>query len=137
VPEADVEYAQSVQAVKTPELRKRLRVAMTALFGAGLKNVSNRAAAYEGMLGGSGLLVGLDLGGRYWQLGYQMVVESVDPPGRLARAGFETALGMGQGHWDFIVEENVDDSIALLCEFVTYVAELPRRLPAECLQGGG
>jgi hypothetical protein len=48
---------------------------MTALFGAGLKNVGNKAADYEGLLGGSRLLVGLDLGGRYWQLGYQMVVD--------------------------------------------------------------
>jgi hypothetical protein len=44
------------------------------------------------------------------------------------------ALGLGLGHWNFIVEENIDDSIALLSELVRYVAELPRRIPAGCLQ---
>jgi hypothetical protein len=128
VPEDTVEYAKSIQAIKTPELRKRLRECMTVLFGPGLASVGNRSADYEGTLNGSHLQVGFDLGGQYWQLGYQVAVESADCPGRLARAGFEMTLGIGQGHWDFITEENVDDSFALLCEFVGYVAELPRRL---------
>ena len=129
LPAADVAYAESIRGVKAPELRKRTRAALTALFGPGL-TVANRSGSYDGALRGSRVLVGLDFGSRYRQLGYEVVVESVDPPGRLARAGFEMALGIGHGHWDFIVEENVDDAVALLCEFVDYVADLPRRLPA-------
>jgi hypothetical protein len=44
------------------------------------------------------------------------------------------ALGLGLGNWNFIVEENIEDSIRLLCEFIRYAAELPKRLPPQCLQ---
>jgi hypothetical protein len=43
---------------------------------------------------------------------------------------------IGLGHWDFLVEDNVDDAVALLAESVSYMSLLPRRLPAGCLNGG-
>ena len=118
-------------------MRKRLHVAVTALFGPGLAHVGNLSADYEGELAGSKVLLGLDLGGSYWQLGYQVSVACTDPPGRLARVGFETALGIGRGHWDFITSDNLDEAITLLCKSVRYVAELPRLLPVGCLEVDG
>jgi hypothetical protein len=134
VPQDLVDYANTIRGIKTPELRKRVGPAMKRLFEPALVSISNRFGNYDGMLCGSRVSIGLDLGTRYYQLGYQVAVDSTDPPGRLTRAGFEMALGLGLGHWNFIVEENIDDSIALLSELVRYVAELPRRIPAGCLQ---
>jgi len=90
---------------------------------------------YEGTIGGSRVMVGIDYGGRSAQLRYEVAVQSTKPLVTFERAGFEVALGAGHGDWDFIVEENVSDSMALLGEFVTYMAELPRRLPEGCLDG--
>jgi hypothetical protein len=46
----------------------------------------------------------------------------------LNQAGFETTLGVGYGEWDFIVEENLSDAMALLSECVSYVVDLPPQL---------
>jgi hypothetical protein len=126
VPQEMVDYANTVHGIKTAELRKRLRPAMKALFGPGLIAISNRSGEYQGWLSGSAVRVCLDFGSQYFQLGYQVDVQSSDPAGRLRHAGYEMALGIGHGHWNFLVEENVADSIALLGDFVRYVAELPR-----------
>ena len=42
--------------------------------------------------------------------------------------GFEITLGFGVGHWNFIVEENVDDVFALFADVVQYSVELPLRI---------
>lgn len=43
---------------------------------------------------------------------------------------FEAALGVGFGHWDAIVEDNVDDVFSLLAEVVSYCYDLPDRIRA-------
>jgi hypothetical protein len=73
--------------------------------------------------------VRIDYGGHYAQLRYKVWVNSPNPPFTLSRATFEGLFWAGNGDWDFIVEENLSDSIQLLSELVTYLAELPRRLP--------
>jgi hypothetical protein len=129
-----VDYAKTVHAVKTPELRKRLRAAMTKLYGGGLTGVTNKNAEYDGSLSGARVRVGFDLGSRYHQLGYEVAVDTTDPPARLSRAGYETALGLGLGKWDFIVDENVEESIALLSRLILHVADMPKRMPPVCLE---
>jgi hypothetical protein len=46
----------------------------------------------------------------------------------LTQFGFERALGFGWGHWDFIVEENVDEVFQLFKEVIAYSVELPDRI---------
>jgi len=127
---ADIEeYALSVKSVKAPELRKRVRAAMTALFGAKPSKGGGGDWDYEGSLSASQVMLGIDYGGRHAQLRYQVRVVSANPPVHMDRGGLEIALGAGLGHWNFIVEDNVDDAIALLAESVSYMSLLPRRLP--------
>jgi hypothetical protein len=92
---------------------------------------------YEGTCNSSRVKVSVDYGGRSAQLRYAVGVQSIEPPVTLDRAGFEVALGAGLGDWDFIVEENLGDSVALLSDLVRYVAELPRRLPEKWLKNPG
>jgi hypothetical protein len=126
------DYAASVRSVRAPELRKRVRAAITALFEARPSKIGGGDWEYSGILNGSQVSIGVDYGGRHAQLRYEVDVVSTEPTVRLKRAGFEVALGAGFGDWDFIVEENVDDSMRLLSEFVQYVSELPLRLPRDC-----
>jgi DNA replication protein DnaC len=46
----------------------------------------------------------------------------------LTQVGFERAVGFGFGHWDFIVEENVDEVCEVFAEVIAYSVELPDRI---------
>ena len=136
VPKELEDYAASIRSVKAPALRKHVRAAFSSLFGAKHTNIGGGGWNYSGMLGGSQVMVWVDYGARHAQLSYEVAVVSAEPALSLKRAGFEMALGAGFGQWDFIVEENVGDSMDLLSECVRYVSELPRRLPEGCLNEG-
>jgi hypothetical protein len=126
-------YAASIRSVKTPELRKLVRPLLRSILGVKPSKLGGGDWHYEGTIDGSYVMVNLVYGGRYAQLSYEVAVQSTEPSVTFERAGFDVMLGVGFGHWNFIVEENVNDAMALLGELVTYVAELPRRLPAGCL----
>jgi hypothetical protein len=132
VPKELEDYAVSIKSVKAPELRKRVRTAFEDLLGTRPSKVGGGDWDYSGTLNGSQVTIGIDYGFRHAQLRYEVAVTSFDSGLSFKRIGFEVALGAGYGHWNFIVEENVDDSIRLLSEFVQYVAELPKRLPENC-----
>jgi len=129
------EYAGSIRSVKAPDLRKLVRPVLRSILSARPSKLGGGDWDYEGTINRSDVRVRIDYGGRSAQLRYEVAVHSTEPPVTFERAGFEVALGAGHGDWDFIVEENVNDSMALLGELVTYVAELPRRLPERCLDG--
>lgn len=133
VPRDLEEYAASIRSVKAPNLRKQVRSVVRPLLGARPSKLGGGDWDYEGTISGSRVMLSIDYGGRSAQLRYQVAVQSTEPLLLLQRAGFEVALGAGLGDWDFIVEENLSDAMQLLSEFVTYVAELPRRLPEGCL----
>ena len=133
VPRELEDYAASIQAVKAPDLRKRISQALRPFLSAQPFNVGGGNWDYEGRINSSRIVVCCDYGGRSAQLRYMVHVQCEEPRVALERAGFEVSLGVGLGDWDFIVEENVNDSMALLAEFVAYVGELPRRLPEKCL----
>ncbi len=135
VPTELEEYAASVRGVKAPELRKLVGPVLQSVLGARPSKLAGGEWAYEGAVSNSRVIVGIDYGGHSAQLRYEVAVQSADPAVTFERAGFEIVLGVGHGKWDFIVEENVGDSVALLGEFVTYVGELPPRLPEGCLGG--
>jgi hypothetical protein len=119
----------SARAVRANELRKRVRIGLNEIFDTKPINRGGGWWTYEGVLNDSTLSISIDYGGRDAQLRYEVTARSESPPCRLERASFEAVLGVATGDWDFIVEENVEDSIRLLSQFVTYVSLLPRRVP--------
>lgn len=127
------DYAASIRSVKAPELRKLVRPVLRSILGARPSKLGGGEWDYEGTISGLRVMVDIDYGGHSAQLRYEVAVLSTPPLASFKRAGFEVLLGAGFGDWNFIVEENVSDSMALLGELVTYVAELPRRLPQGCL----
>lgn len=129
VPAELEKYAASIRSVKAPELRKLVRPVLRSILGARPSKLGGSDWDYEGTMGGPRIVVGIDYGGHSAQLSYEVAVQSIEPSVAFQRAGFEVALGVGHGNWDFIVEENVSDAMALLGDLVTYMAELPRRLP--------
>ena len=125
ISEAQFAYASSIRPVTLPERRRRVR---TVLKRFGLFKVDD-LGYYHCSQGGQPFDVHVDFGGNYAQLRYGIVLhdlrEKVPHHQGLA---FESVLGFGFGHWNYIVEENVDDIFDLFAEVVAYVVELPTRI---------
>ena len=124
VSEAQFELASSIRPVKLAERRRRARDAMKKL---GLLKVG-KLGCYRCHHGGRDFSVHVDFGGRSAQLRYGVSFPEFKNRDPLAQFGFERALGFGWGHWNFIVEENVQDAFQLLTEVVAYSSELPDRI---------
>jgi hypothetical protein len=120
------ERASSVLSVKAPELRKRVRTALR-LFG---HYETDALGYYWCKKGKQKFAVHVDFGGRHSQLRYCVVrleFKSVHP---LCQFAFERAMGFGFGHWNYIIEENVDAIFSLFAEVVQYSLNLPDRIRA-------
>jgi hypothetical protein len=122
------QFATSVKGVTAPELRKHIARALASLLGAKPRNIGGEWR-YAGLLNGSLVTVQIDYGGSLAQLRYQVTVTAGEPPLALRRLAFESLFGIARGDWDFIVEEDLADAVALLCECVGYLSTLPHRLP--------
>lgn len=120
------EQALSVRSIKAPELRNRVRAAL-APFG---HYETDTLGNYWCRKGRKKFCVNVDYAGRYAQLRYSVARPEFKGVHTLSQFLFERAMGFGQGHWDYIVEENVDDVFTLFGEVVQYSFELPDKIRA-------
>ncbi|HWN96197.1 MAG TPA: hypothetical protein VNT99_14270 [Methylomirabilota bacterium] len=124
--------ASSIQSIKAPELRKRVRAALQPLGYIRIDRLGGGDLVYCCRLGGREFHVHVDYRGRDAQLRYRVAFPEFRDTHPVLQFCFEDALGFGHGHWDFIVEPNVDDSFALFTEVVLYCVgcqtEFGRRL---------
>jgi hypothetical protein len=122
------EYASSIRSVKAPELRKRVRAALKPLGYYKIDELGyyccQRSSDRE-------FRVHVDYGGRNAQLRYVVARPEFKDVHPLTQFRFERALGFGQGDWDFIVEENIENVFSLFPEVVAYSYELPDRIRVE------
>jgi hypothetical protein len=124
ISDAQFALACSIRPVKLSERRRRVRASLKTL---GLVKVDD-LGFYRCHHAGNDFSVHVDFGGRHAQLRYVVSFPEFKSRHPLTQFGFERALGFGWGHWDFIVEENVDDVFDLFTEVVAYSAELPNRI---------
>lgn len=128
VGEAIQSFTNSVRPVRAQELRKHVKATLSDLLNTKPVNRGGGWWIYEGVLNESSVSVSLSYGGRNSQLAYEVTATSDSFLSKFERAGFEAVIGVATGDWDFIVEENLNDSTRLLSEFVTYTSLLPRRV---------
>jgi len=124
VSEDEFRFAESVRSVKAPELRKRVRDALGNI-GYKKKDELGRSCC---VWNGHEFKVHVDFGGHSAQLRYGVALAEfpdVYTPGQFC---FERALGMGNGDWDYIVEENVDDVFLLFEDLIKYAVQLSSRI---------
>lgn len=117
-------FACSIRPVKLPERRRRVRAVLREF---GLIKV-DKLGLYRCQYGGTKFAVYVDFGGRHAQLRYAVSFPQFEAQHPLGQFSFERALGFGYGHWDFIVEDNVDDVFQLFKEVIAYSIELPSRI---------
>jgi hypothetical protein len=116
-------FAESVKSIKALELRKRVRAVLNKFGYQKTDQFGGHRCVWEGQE----FEVDLDYGGRDAQLRYSVIPSEFrpfQPPGLC----FEIALGMGLGHWNYIVEENVDEVFLLFEELIKYAVNLPKRM---------
>lgn len=124
VSRAEFDHASSIRSIKAPELRKRVRAALEPVGYCGVDELGwllCRQANRE-------FRVSVDFGGRSAQLRYVVAYPEFKNIHLFSQFGFERALGLGHGDWDYIVEANVDDVFALFTDVVAYSAELSERI---------
>lgn len=121
-------YALSVRGAKAPELRKGVEGILGLI---GLIRVEKHGGGiyiYHCKLEGNDFQVWVNYGGRSAQLCYTVSLPEFKDVHPLCQFRFESALGFGHGNWDFITEENFDDSMQILREAVRYSVALPDRI---------
>ena len=128
VTKTQFERASSIQSVKAPELRKRVRAALQPLGYYRQERLGDdiywcRQKEVE-------FFVDVDYGGRNAQLRYSVARPEFKGVHPLSQFRFERAMGFGLGDWDFIVRENVDEVFRLFAELVQYSFDLPDRIRA-------
>ncbi len=117
--------------VKPAALRRRVNATLQELFAPQVTDIGSETWRYQGQLEGSDLKLDIRYSGRMGrpQLSYNAEVRGLGrvlgPPGLC----FESVLGVGFGHWDYLTVENAERSLALLAELTSWLARLPSRLP--------
>ena len=120
------EHASSIRSIKALELRKRVRDVLKTL---GYYDTDVRGN-YLCKRGKQKFSVNVDFGGRSAQLRYSVVRPEFKGVHPLSQFRIERAMGFGFGHWDYIVEENVNAVFSLFAEVVQYSFDLPDRMRA-------
>jgi hypothetical protein len=117
-----------------PSLRRKVNVAFSRLFAPKLTDLSSETWRYEGVLDGCQIRVDIRYSGKMaWpQLAYSAQVRGKGRQIVCPNLSFESVLGVGFGHWDYLTKENTDRSVELLSELVNWLARLPDRLPPGC-----
>jgi len=118
------EYASCVRSIKAPELRKRVRGALK-LYG---HYETDTLGNYWCKKGKQTFSVNVDFGGRHAQLRYCVARPEFKGVHPLKQFSLEGAMGFGSGHWNYIVEENVDAVFSLFTEVVRYSFDLSDRI---------
>lgn len=122
--------ASEVRPVKAPELRKKIRNELKCLG----YFKTEKPDFFHCQLDGKEYIVSLDFGSRSAQLIYSVQRPEykrgyTNPHVRpFLDFKFEWAHGFIQDGWDFIIEENLNDTLATLLEVVRYSYSLPDRI---------
>ena len=126
VSEAQFALASSIRRVALLERRRRV-ISTLKQFGL-MKVKPDRRGLYNCQQRGRDFSVYDDFGGRLAQLRYAVSFPEFKETHPMRQLCFESAHGFGLGHWDFIVEENVDEVFQLFRELIAYCTELPDRI---------
>lgn len=124
-----LERARTIRPTKAGDIRKVVKQLFQEKFGGKpIKGIGGEWK-YPGSHHGREFTLSIDYGS--WdQLRYH--VHYNDPAsGMMARElSYERLVGAGLGQWDSLTADNLEENIALLCELVEKLVELPDRLVA-------
>jgi hypothetical protein len=135
-PEGLVRDSADLVPVKPTSLRRLVSVGLANRFAPHVTDMGSESWRYEGLLDGCMVTLDIRFSGRMGrpQLSYRAAVRGMGHEIISPILGFESTLGVGFGRWNYLTVENAERSVALLTEFVEWLARLPQRLPPGCCQ---
>jgi hypothetical protein len=132
LPRSLLSRAEAIEPLKAAETRKYVKKGLSQLFGFKVSNLGGGVWLYEGGIADSEIELEIDYAGSSAQLRYSICVRCSARSivlGSYAAFNYEKLFGIAHGDWNYLTGQNIERSIELLGELITYIAELPRRLP--------
>ena len=125
-----LKWIDGFTSCKAADLRKRVKPAFASRFGLTPENRGGGDWRYRRAGETESFAVEIGYGGTWGQqLRYSVYLKERRPGDLPGHLRFDTLMGAGVGHWDFITESTADQDIALLLvDLVEYVLNLPKRL---------
>jgi hypothetical protein len=121
-----IERAEQIVPIKAADLRKLVKSAVAARFGAKPDNSGGGDWLYRGKCGSLEFTLSIDYGG-YDQLRYTVAFTDAATGIRGKRLNYERLMGCGGTGWDYLTAHNAGPSIDLMCTFVETLAGIPER----------
>ena len=125
VPEETIRRAEAIRPTKATEIRKVVKEVVGRRFAARAEKGGGADWRYHGTCEGVPFILWIDCGGRSDQLRYAVSVTDEAAGIPLMRVSYENLLGFGLGGWDFVTQDNLQESVELLCELVRRVVAIP------------
>lgn len=120
--------ADAIKPTNAREIRKAVEQALADRFRCNPINIGGGAWKYYGESDSRPVTVRIDYGGQEDQLRYWVELQDVESGIQTKTLSYETLVGMGHGHWDFITADNLEESVQLLCGLIEELASIPERL---------
>lgn len=124
VPDPDMAH---LKPAKAPQMRKLIDAAFKELFAPQKKKLPGGSTSYTGILHGAELTVWIDFSSMGMQVLHGVSIPDEAKRVFVMRLAYENLWGAGHG-WDYITEENAENSIRLLAELVAKVVELRNKV---------
>lgn len=128
MPEVIVRAAEAIRPTTSVKIRKAIHEALRARYGAQAENLGGGNWIYQCTDAHQPFSLSIDYGGRDDQLRYSVFYEHADSGIRAVHLSYERMLGMGFGNWDFVTEDNLNESVMTLCDLVSDLVRIPSRI---------
>jgi hypothetical protein len=122
---------QAIKPVKSTDIRKVVKLALSQLLVPLTITQKWQEWHYEGLYHNREICIAIDCGSRFRQLDYKVSILDKERCITLKDLNYERIMGLSSASWNCLEQSNLDQSIALLKDFVIYCAEIPSRLPVE------
>ena len=124
-----MEMIRAIRPVKAAEIRRAVKLALTQLFAPIDITHAGSDWRYEGLYQSKEICVAIDYGG-HAQLRYEVSICDKARRIKLEGLSYERIMGLSFAAWNCLEQSNLDQSMALFKDLITYCVELPGRLPA-------
>jgi hypothetical protein len=120
--------AAAIKPTNAKDIRKTVKRAFGERYRCNPINISGGVWKYTGEFASQPVTVRIDYGGQGDQLRYWVELHDAENGIQTKMLNYESLIGMGHGHWDFVTADNLDESVHLLCELIETIVKIPERL---------
>jgi hypothetical protein len=123
-PLADVENAEPPVTAGAPDIRREMKRAFGERFHARPTSLSGGTWNYPGESDGQPFTLSLDYGGSFHKLRYGICPGEFAAGKSFVGMTWEGMLGLGLGHWNFVCQHNLAQSVSLLGDIVEKLVQI-------------